>query len=66
VQLKVQELKKVKFENSEIFRMENTNNFFNMRFAKRGSNREPLCKVLKFLVCTYESFARMMMPCLDH
>jgi hypothetical protein len=46
--------------------MEETNNFFlqqhpfNMIFAKRGSNREPLFRVLKLPVCTYESFARMM------
>jgi len=66
VQLKVHKLKKIRFENSEIFRMEKTNNFFlqqhpfNMKFAKRGSNRELLFRVLKLPICTYESFARMM------
>jgi hypothetical protein len=71
VQFKVQELNKIKFENSEIFRMEKTNNFFlqhpfNMRFVERGSDKEPLFRVLKLPVCFYESFAKMMMSCLDH
>jgi hypothetical protein len=49
-----------------------TNNFFlqqhpvSMRSAEKGSYREALFRVLELPLCTYESFHRMMVPCLDN